>query len=59
MFERLLPNRLFCKLQVVGDERGYGKITLLDLSLSFSSSNILFEAPIELGVSDIVMNILA
>ena len=57
MFERLLPNRLFCKLQVVGDERGYGKI--LDLSLSFSSSNIMFEAPIELVVSDIVMNILA
>ena len=43
----------------MGDERGYGRITLLDLSLSFSSSNVLFEAPIELVVSDIVMNILA
>ena len=43
----------------MGDERGYGNVTLLDLSLSFSSSNVLFEAPIELVVSDIVMNILA
>ena len=49
----------FANYRLWGMRGAMEKNTLLDLSLSFSSSNVLFEAPIELVVSDIVMNILA